>query len=93
MYRGLSSGEKNLILRELYVPGKPMKLNFIKKSKLLTLDSRAMAPSKQCNSTFKDSVIAQLALNVYFAIVDDHPTDKTGQELAKLMFLHNPNPP
>ena len=52
-----------------------------------------MAPAKPRNSTFKDSVVAQLALQAHFAIADNHPTDKTGPDLAKLMLQHNPSAP
>ena len=51
-----------------------------------------MAPSKPRNSSFKDAVVAQMSLKAHFAIADNHPTDKSIPELAKLMLLHNPYP-
>ena len=51
-----------------------------------------MAPSKPRNSSFKDAVVAQMSLKAHFAIADNHPTDKSTPELAKLMLLHNPHP-
>ncbi len=51
-----------------------------------------MAPSKPRNTTFKDTVVAQMSLKAHFAIADIHPTDKSTPELAKLMLLHNPHP-
>jgi hypothetical protein len=47
-----------------------------------------MAPTKPRNTTFKDAVVAQMSLKAHFAIADNHPTDKSTPELAKLMFRY-----
>ncbi len=52
-----------------------------------------MAPSKPRNAVFNDAVVALCALKAHFAIADDHPTDKSGPDLYKLMLLHVPNAP
>jgi hypothetical protein len=47
-----------------------------------------MAPSKPRNATFKDAVVAELALKAHFYISDTYPKDTSAPELAKLMLQH-----
>ncbi len=53
-----------------------------------------MAPPKPPpgrNALYKDSIVAQLALQAHFAISDDHPSNKNLSKLAILMFYHVQN--
>ena len=66
----------------------------------MTRHSRAMAPSKPRNSTFKVAVVAQSALKARFAIavnlqmtLPQSGLDEKVPERAKLFLLHNPNLP
>jgi hypothetical protein len=51
----------------------------------------AMSPSKPRNAVYKDSVVSLLSLKAYFAVSDDHQSDKSGRDLGKLMLFHNLN--
>jgi hypothetical protein len=62
------------------------------KLKIFTISSQVMARHKPPRTAiFKDSIVAQLALQSHFAISDDHPSDKSLTELSILMFQHVPN--
>ena len=47
-----------------------------------------MAPR---SGAYKDTVVAQLALQAHFAIADDLPSNKNLSDLGRLMFHHVAN--